>query len=259
MPAKAAPPPAAPDPDYDRYAIFNEQSCPLHPAFMREAVRTLMRALPIDPDEPDAWAQRRMLSALLGLAALNPRDEIEVMIAVQALCAYYAASAGWHVGMNHHRPNGDSTRHLAAAASAARLFDTMLRALERRQAKPLAAPTGRPEPRTWPHIQDIPADLDPAEWHRRCQEDIEPEPDAPLVWTDDDLALADAGREDPEPVEGVLPDGSIVMPEKPTQRQASYIAGRLSRAYRREIDASRRNGATWLPPIRGIQPGERVP
>ena len=85
-----------------------------------------------------------MHSALLGLAALHPRDEIEVMLGVQAIAAYHAAAACWRIGINHHRPNGDSTRHITTAASRARTFDALLRALERRQAKPLCCPVGRP-------------------------------------------------------------------------------------------------------------------
>ena len=90
-----------------------------------------------------------MYSALLGLSALHPRDEIEVMLGVQAMSAYHAAAACWRIGMNHHLPNGDSTRHITTAASAARVFDSLLRAIERRQAKPLGIPIGRPAAQTW--------------------------------------------------------------------------------------------------------------
>src|ERR1700761_9638426 len=134
---------------YDPAAIFQEDG-PFNPHFMHEAIRSLLRALPLDPAEPPAWSDRRMLSALLAITALHPRDEIEVMLGVQAVCAYHAATTCWHLGMNHQRPNGDSTRHLAAAASASRTFDTLLKALERRQAKPLTVPPGRPAPRIWP-------------------------------------------------------------------------------------------------------------
>ncbi len=134
---------------YDRDAIF-QQDGPIDPTFIDEAIRALMRSLPLaNPDEPSEWAHRRMYSALRALAALHPRDEIEVMLSVQAISAYHAAAACWYVGMNLRQPKGDSTRHLASAASAARAFDTLLKALERRQAKPLAAPIGRPSSRAW--------------------------------------------------------------------------------------------------------------
>ncbi|MFL5281112.1 MAG: hypothetical protein ACJ8AW_08940, partial [Rhodopila sp.] len=96
-PDPATPLPAAPPPNippYDRDAIFLPDG-PFHPLFMQEAVRTLMRALPLDPGEPEAWHHRRQVSTLMSLAALHPRDEIEIMLGVQALCAYHAAAIGW--------------------------------------------------------------------------------------------------------------------------------------------------------------------
>ncbi len=137
-----------PAPPYDRDAIFDADG-PINPVFMQEAVRTLLRALPIDENEPKAWRTRRMGAALMALAALHPRDEIEVMLGVQALCAHHAAAACWHLGMNHSHPRGSGLRQFSAAASAARTFDAMLKALERRQAKPLSVPVGRPAPRQW--------------------------------------------------------------------------------------------------------------
>ena len=69
---------------YDRDAIYSDNA-PINPSFMHEAVRTLMRALPLDdPKEPPHLGHRRMNSALLALSALHPRDEIEVMLGVQA-------------------------------------------------------------------------------------------------------------------------------------------------------------------------------
>jgi hypothetical protein len=99
---------------YDPFAIFDDDS-PINPCFMQEAVRMMMRALPLDTQEPKAWVNRRMHAALIGLAAMNPRDEIEVMYGVQAMCAYHAACANWHLGMNFAKPSGNSPRHFAAA------------------------------------------------------------------------------------------------------------------------------------------------
>jgi hypothetical protein len=149
-PDLAIPNPADPEtnPPYNPYDLFLEHG-PLNPVFMEEAVRSLLRTLPADPVEPPDWGQRRMFSTMLALSALHPRDEIEVLIGVQALAAWHAAAACWRIGMNHHRPNGDSTRHITTAATAARTFDSLLRALERRQAKPLCVPVGRPAARVW--------------------------------------------------------------------------------------------------------------
>ena len=260
---------------YEPAAIFDLNG-PLNPSFMHEAVRTLLRALPIDPAEPKAWSDRRMDSALLALAALHPKDEIEVMLGVQALSAYHAAAACWRIGMNHHRPNGDSTRHITTAASAARTFDGLLKALERRQAKPLSVPPGRPAARAWPQaspgkrIQELAA---------RCREVFDepehanPAPAAPApvaIWTQTDLAIANKIRDqdrreaenqglDIANTDGILPDGSMIMPEDPTPQQAAYIGRRLGLMYQREYHENLRNGVKPIPKIRPIRPGDLIP
>ncbi len=163
---------------YDPQALF-DQDGPINPMSVNEAVRTVMRAMPlIDRNEPRGWVKRRMYAAMRALAALHPRDEIELMIGVQALCAYQAASALWRAGMNLRYPAGDSTRHVTTAATAARTFDTMLKALERRQAKPLAVPPGRPAPHPWPR-QDATAAIAAMEArYREGQDDQQPDEDA---------------------------------------------------------------------------------
>ena len=258
-------------PHYDRAAIFQEDG-PFDTYFMDESVRTLMRALPIDPAEPQGWRDRRMSSALLALSALHPRDEIEVMLGVQAVAAYHAAAACWRIGMNHHRPNGDSTRHISAAASAARTFDSLLRALERRQAKPLSVPVGRP-------TAPAPAGEHPTVvmqgWTERCLRDKDgpSQPDVAepnFVWTKEDLAAADAFLEneriekeneglDIANTEGILPGGGMIMPEDPTPQQKAYLGRRLALMYRREILENRKKGITKYPKIRGIRPGDLIP
>lgn len=213
-----------------------------------------------------------MNAALLGLTALHPRDEIEVMLAVQAMAAYHAATACWHIGMNHHRPNGDSTRHITTAATAARTFDTMLRALERRQAKPLFIPVGRPAARTWDDPHPTPIIQELAE---RCRlDETPPEPadrdEAPVIWTPEDLAAADAHIEreraeaendglDIANTEGILPGGGMILMEDPTPQQAAYMGRRLALMYRREHEEDLRKGITTMPRIRAIRPGDLIP
>jgi hypothetical protein len=260
-----------PTPPYDRAAIFREDG-PFNPSFMAEAVRTLLRSLPLDPGEPQGWQDRRMHSALLALSALHPRDEIEVMLSVQALSAYHAASACWRIGMNHHRPNGDSTRHITVACSAARTFDTMLRALERRQAKPLSVPIGRPDPQPWsaPHPTTVMQG-----WTGRCGDDAEiPQPPGPpevlAVWTPKDLKAADAFLDhdrvekeneglDIANTEGILPGGGMILTENPTPEQKAYMGRRLGLMYKREYAENLRNGIKKNPKIRGIRPGDLIP
>ena len=258
-----------PTPPQDPNAIFHDFS-PIHPGFMIEAIRTLMRTLPLDdPNEPRHATYRRMHSATQALAALHPRDEIEVMLGVQTLAAYHAAAACWRIGMNLRQPHGDSTRHISTAASAARTFDTLLKALERRQAKPLAIPQGRPAPRAWPpanataFIQDLEA---------RCQRDeTPPEPQTnPVAWSPEALATAHdlAEREriaqeneglDLANTDGILPGGGMIMPQHPTPQQEAYIARRLALMYRQEIADNRRRGITTHPKIRPLRTGDHVP
>jgi hypothetical protein len=240
---------------------------------MRESVRALFRTLQLDLTEPKAWSDRRMHAALLGLSALHPRDEIEVMLGVQAMSAYHAAAACFRIGMNLRRPNGESTRHITAACSAARTFDTMLRALERRQAKPLAVPIGRPDPRAWddsPHPtaiiaaleETVRADADPPRQPARS--------DPQIVWTSEDLAAAEAffekERIDRENVgldiantQGILPGGGMILTEDPTPQQQAYMGRRLCLMYRHEYDENLRKGIKQLPKIRPIRPGDLIP
>src|SRR5471030_2104266 len=105
--------PQPPGEHYDRAATFHQTS-PFNPSFMREAIRTMFRTLPLDPAEPKGWQDRRMHSALLALSALHPSDEIEVMLGVQAMSAYHAAASCFHLGINKDRANGGSIRHIAA-------------------------------------------------------------------------------------------------------------------------------------------------
>jgi hypothetical protein len=261
----------------DPGAIFQPDG-PINPAFMREAVRTLLRALPLeDPGEADHAATRRMHCALIALSALRPREEIELMLGIQALSAYHAAAACWRLGMNLKLPRGDSTRHITTAATAARTFDTMLRALERRQAKPLPPPGERPAPRQWAPTRpaafielwaescrtddDAPAGPDP-----QIESGIEPRID----WKPDAIALVhqiaeqDRVAQENEGLDiantpGIRPDGSIIMPEYPTPEQDAYIARRVALRLKREWAENQRNGIKQYPNIGPLRTGDIVP
>ena len=254
---------------YDPNAIFDEGG-PIDPQFMTDAIQTLMRALPLDTKEPEHVKQRRCKAALTALAATNPRDPIEVMLAVQAIAAYHAACACWRIGMNARHPRGDSTRHISAAATAARTFDTMLRAIERRQAKPLAAPVGRPASRSWPK-GGIGKRLE--ELAERVVRDDDADPLTPqqdAVWSAEAIALAEQQREqdriadenkglDIANTEGILPDGGIIMPEDPTPQQEAYIGRRLGLMYKREYEENLRKGLRVIPKIRPLRTGDVIP
>jgi hypothetical protein len=254
------------DAQYDPGAIFQDDG-PVNPSFVQESVRTLIRALPLDDeDEPRAWGYRRMQSALTALSVLRPRDEIEIMLGVQALSAYHAAAACWRIGMNLRRPHGDSTRHITTAASAARTFDTLLKALERRQARPIPS-ADRAPPRAWEKT-DAAAFIRRIE--RACRSDDEaPEPDAPVEWTQDALIVADQIVEadriaqeneglDLANTAGILPGGGIIMPENPTPQQDAYIARRLGLGYKREYAENLRRGIRKYPEIRAVRTGDLI-
>jgi hypothetical protein len=250
----------------DPGAIFQHDG-PINPAFFREAVRTLLCALPLmDPNELQAVGTNRMHAALIALAMLRPRDEIELMLGVQALAAYHAAAACWRLGMNLTHPRGNSIRHFTTATTAARTFDTLLKTLERRQAKHLPPAGERPAPRHW-------APSHPAAfmqlWETRCQAQDADTPDPQVVWTPDAVAkandfidrerIADENKGlDIAGTEGIRPDGSIIMPEFPTPQQAAYVARRLTLRIKREWAENQRNGIRQYPKIRPLRTGDLV-
>ncbi|WP_158928801.1 hypothetical protein [Acidisphaera sp. S103] len=135
----------------------------------------------------------------------------------------------------------------------------MLRALERRQAKPLSIPIGRPPPQTWPP-PDLPAVQSP-----------EPEdPAHPDQMDDDELITAWAAKgqqwlQDPNQgldianTPGILPDGSMIVPWNPTPAQVAYMERRLLLLYVREQAENRRNGITTPIRIRPTRPGDLIP
>jgi hypothetical protein len=258
---------------YDPDAIFLEGG-PIDPGFMMDAIQTLMRTLPLEDTEPEASKRRRMNAAVTALASMHPRDPIEVMLAVQGLSAYHAAAACWRIGMNLRQPSGDSTRHISAAATAARTFDSMLRAIERRQATPLSVPVGRPASREWSVDRDTSILDGVADRVRRDNEKAVPAlpqaPPSPVVWSPEDLAMADEMREreriereneglDIANIEGIRPDGSIIMPEYPTPQQEAYIARRWALMYKRERAENLRNGVKKKVKFRPLRTGDLVP
>lgn len=233
---------------YDPEAIYHPNS-PLDPMVIEDAVFTLIRNTEIDPTDPPSVNRRRMYAALRGLAELHPRCIPELMLGVQAISAYHAANAAWRRST---RP-GDQKRHIATAAAAARAFDSMLRAVERRQVKPLSVPIGRPPPRVWA-VAD-PA-IEESEWERRLgllNLTAVADPVIDSSWPDDEIITAlsvKAQQWEADPNEGldiantagILPDGSIFVPRNPTEQQSEYMERRLSIKYVRERAQNLRNG-----------------
>jgi hypothetical protein len=190
---------------------------------------------------------------------------------VQSLCAYHAAATGWHLGMNHAQPAGGGLRHLSAAAAAARIFDTLLRALERRQARPLAVPAGRPAGR---HCEAQDPGLRMRHWEDRCSlggQDGAPRDgaDPQVIWTPQAVAVAEALQQrerlaaenaglDLANTAGILPGGGMIMPAEPTPQQEAYMARRLGLELKRQWAETLRQGGRTLPKIRPIKPGDLI-
>jgi hypothetical protein len=241
---------------------------PINRNFVLEAVRVLMRTLPLPNDnEPDQWTQRRMYGALVSLSALQPRDEIELMLGVQAVAAYHAAGTCFYLGMNSKMPRGDSTRHFTAGANAARTLDTLLKALERRQAKPL------------PPAHELPVRLTtgtPAEVVQSFNDEYidadppPPPPVEPVVLTEEQIneqaaikrleriARENAGL-DIANTEGIMSCGGMIVPEDPTIQQKDYLERRLRILYMRELKENRAAGINKFPEYRPLRPGTYIP
>jgi hypothetical protein len=246
-----------PDPSYDPEAIYHPNG-PLDPTVMDEAVQTIMRGIEPDLSDTPAATSRRMYAALRALAALHPRNPPELMLGVQALSAYHAATAAWHRATQR-RHQDDIRRHVTTAATAARAFDSMLRALERRQAKPLSVPIGRPSPQAWP-----PPDLPTVQ-------SSEPEdPAHPDQMEDDELIAAWAAKgqqwqQDPNQgldianTPGILPGGGMIVPWNPTPAQEAYMERRLLLLYLREQTENQRDGISAPIRIRPTRPGDLIP
>lgn len=262
------------DPFYDADAIFDDDS-PIDPIFMADAIQTLMRAMPLNTAESDNAKRRHWQAGLTALAAANPCDPIEVMLAVQAICAYQAAAASWRIGLNSCSPSKDNARHISAACTAARTFDAMPRAVERRQAKPLAVPVGRPGRRAWSKttagkILDSMADRITQDNEAPVPERLKQSPPPTVTWTPQDVAFAEekmrqeriakenAGL-DLANTEGILPGGGMIMPADPTPQQAAYIGRRIGLAYKREYAENLRKGLRIIPKIRPIRTGDLIP
>jgi hypothetical protein len=258
--------PTEPPPPYPRDALFTDQG-PIHPDPTFDSLRTMFRNLPMEPGERDIYRTRRMNAAMRAAQALEPRDEIELMLAVQAVNAHYHAAARWRASMDPNLSDAESLRQANAAAAATRVFDTMLRAVERRQARPMAEP---PRCRDW-YATEVAIDLQAIE---RMVRGAEPnDRDAPVEaasWPDEairqtqaeiDGIAPDEGNPAANGIEGVNPDGSIIVPENATDAQKRYIGRRIAQTLAAQAQAGQhatrlgRQGMT----IKPLRPGDWVP
>lgn len=217
-------------PSYARADLFTDHG-PIHPAVTADVLRTLIRSLPMEGGERLLYRNRRIISATRAIEAIQPRDEIEMMLAEQAVLAHHHALARWHASTRKGLSEAESLRQISAAAAATRMFDSMLRAVERRQARPMAEP---PVSQDWSNI-DLDATIQGFAAFVIAPEAGETVPDAAVLWEDAAVEqvraeIADAEEEDaPTNVEGVNPDGSMTVPDNPTDEQKRYMARRIAR------------------------------
>ncbi len=272
LPAEPLSPAFAPRHGDGREALYALDG-PIDPEFVSEVTRALIRTLPLETGEPQSWCNRRIAAALNAVAAMYPRDEIELMLCMQAVAAHHAAAAAWRLGMNHASPRGDSTRHITAAATAARAFDTLLRAVERRQAKPLAIPPGRPPNRTWgpaDHTEFVTGMAvrihAGAANHDLADALLGAASPSDHTWTRDGRAQVEMLRlQEDYPglnvgnIPGVLPGGGMIIPEFPSPEQQAYLSYRYANNIRGNYNRTLRDGGTALPKIVPMKPGDWMP
>jgi hypothetical protein len=255
-----------PPPPYPHDDLFTAHG-PIHPASTFDALRTLIRNLPMEPGERRLYRNRRICAAIRAVQALAPRDETELMLAVDAVTAHFQAAVHWRASTDDALTQAESLRHLSAAAAATRVFDSMLRAIERRQARPMAE---SPKCRDWLGI-DVDEKLDAVSALVRADEDagedaiIDPPvwPEAAIKRTQTGIDQVLRAEDGPIPagIDGVAPDGSIIVPEHATEAQQDYIGRRIASHIRNER-ASRQSPGTkpgTRPIIRPLRPGDRVP
>jgi hypothetical protein len=250
-----------PPPPYPHDDLFTAQG-PIHPTSTLDALRTLIRNLPMETGERELYRDRRKFAAIRAVQALEPRDEIELMLAVQAVTAHFQAAAHWRASMDGELPGTEALRHISAAGAATRVFDSMLRTVERRQARPMAEP---PKCRDW-HKIDVSERLDTvaALVYKDESEGSDTAIDS-IVWPaaavlrtqgQIDQIMLEGDGSIPTGIDGVNPDGSITVPEQATEAQKDYIGRRVAMNMNNERTKQQSQQG---PSIKPLRPGDRVP
>jgi hypothetical protein len=91
-------------------------------------------------DEPSEHDLLRWSGALTLLEAFQPRTPVEAMLSAQIISTHHAIMECYHRAMKHDTPEELAVRIRGNAATLTRAMDITLRALERRQARPLPPP-----------------------------------------------------------------------------------------------------------------------
>jgi hypothetical protein len=87
------------------------------------------------PRQSDEDQNRQLFVAVTGLMAFKPTDEIEGMLAAQAMAAHHAAMDCWRRAILNDQPFEFSQALRKAAANASRTFVELLSALDRKRGK----------------------------------------------------------------------------------------------------------------------------
>ena len=87
------------------------------------------------PGQSDEDRDRQLFVAVTGLRAFKPTDEIEGMIAAQAMAAHHASMECSRRAMLHDQPFEAAQGLRKAAANASRIFVELLSALDRKRGK----------------------------------------------------------------------------------------------------------------------------
>ncbi|WP_157033535.1 hypothetical protein [Belnapia moabensis] len=102
-------------------------------AFSLTLFDNLMRAALVPRDDDKASLDRRMEAAMVGLKAFAPRDEVEGMMAAQAVALHHAAQECLHRSFLPEQEVGTADRLRRQAANLSRTMIEVSEAIERRR------------------------------------------------------------------------------------------------------------------------------
>jgi hypothetical protein len=168
---------------------------PIDPAFLDSMIETLAGAW------PGGSAEDHRPAARAAVAALQPRDIVEAMLATRMIAAHQATMDGSQRAMQPGVSDTDAVRLRNNAIAAARSFDAALRTLEKRRQAPADAPA-KPRRQAAPPPPDVPDAVTPIPHRPR----FEPRDKAgsPIPrWRSEDMTMAQrrATYGDPDDVE----------------------------------------------------------
>jgi hypothetical protein len=114
---------------------------PMGPAFSDDIMRALIATLYADNrEEPSEHDLIRWQATLTLLEAFQPRTPVEVMLAAQAIAAHNAIMECHHRAMHDELPEAVAAKVRNNAVALIRGMEVLLKALERRQSRPLPPP-----------------------------------------------------------------------------------------------------------------------